>query len=673
MRSKVVDGKTVVVVGGGFAGLAAARALQESGVKVILLEGGTRVGGRANTVWFGEKGPVELGGTYFHGTKNHPLFEYAVAHGLTAVPALKEWHWGFLRLGDHDLVGGKELSSVHEGIHGFQAKLDKLVDGEALPARGLSIAAVCEDSQTRELRDSDAGWWWREQLLRVDTGADSSSDVNAHWWASGTDFEGPNCPCVSGFQAVAEHMAQGLDVKFQHLVKLVQWGPTGVTVECENGASFTADAAIVTVSLGVLKANHKTMFEPGLPPAKVRAIEEGLAIGTVNKVFCCFDDAPQPEALGEDQPPTHRNGDLKHAQGPAVSPWGTPVVSYHLLWGPPTTGESYQQLVGEECGWLQGIFSVRFGGPEFKDPRLSPIRRDGDRVWYPQCCFTPAGHDSGPGGLNCNNHDCASIGGVSAHICVTNSGHTPWCATSNGKGHDAKKAGLGASEVMGNSNARVASLYGRSQERTLPTFGAEAGSSYGNSSREMAHMASEFNPTGLPLPLQDHPGAAVLWISGPQAVHMEKYSDEDIAKGIAALFGAFPALPQLRGRPVVLPSRWSRDPLFRGSYTHVTPQGSRDDVEALVAPLLADISTQGHPPSHPHLSEYASSPMMPALRASNEREVVNDEVGSLADRAVPVVLFAGEATHATLMGTMGGAFKTGVREANRLLLAWATQ
>ena len=39
----------------------------------------------------------------------------------------------------------------------------------------------------------------------------------------------------------------------------------------------------------------------------------------------------------------------------------------------------------------------------------------------------------------------------------------------------------------------------------------------------------------------------------------------------------------------------------------------------------------------------------------------------------PVVLFAGEATHRQLTGTMGGAFMTGQREARRLIKAWSMQ
>ena len=39
----------------------------------------------------------------------------------------------------------------------------------------------------------------------------------------------------------------------------------------------------------------------------------------------------------------------------------------------------------------------------------------------------------------------------------------------------------------------------------------------------------------------------------------------------------------------------------------------------------------------------------------------------------PLVLFAGEATHAEHYGTAHGAFMSGVREAERLLAAWQSQ
>ena len=52
---------------------------------------------------------------------------------------------------------------------------------------------------------------------------------------------------------------------------------------------YNADAVLVTSSLGYLKQNYKTMFNPGLPAPKVNAIEK-LGYGTMNKIFVVFDN-----------------------------------------------------------------------------------------------------------------------------------------------------------------------------------------------------------------------------------------------------------------------------------------------------------------------------------------------------------------------------------------------
>src|SRR5690348_8153515 len=73
----------VVVVGGGVAGLTAARGLAEAGLSVILLEAAERVGGRVLTVRLpGCDLPVEAGAEFVHG---RPLEMTALAEeaGLT--------------------------------------------------------------------------------------------------------------------------------------------------------------------------------------------------------------------------------------------------------------------------------------------------------------------------------------------------------------------------------------------------------------------------------------------------------------------------------------------------------------------------------------------------------------------------------------------------------------
>lgn len=60
-----------------------------------------------------------------------------------------------------------------------------------------------------------------------------------------------------------------------------------VEVTCEDGSTFSADHIIITVSLGVLKNKHKTLFTPPLPEIKIKAIES-MGFGTLGKIFLEF-------------------------------------------------------------------------------------------------------------------------------------------------------------------------------------------------------------------------------------------------------------------------------------------------------------------------------------------------------------------------------------------------
>lgn len=72
----------------------------------------------------------------------------------------------------------------------------------------------------------------------------------------------------------------------------------GVKVTVEDGKTFVADAAVVAVPIGVLKANS-IKFEPRLPDWKEDAIAN-LGVGTENKIALHFDKVfwPNVEFLG---------------------------------------------------------------------------------------------------------------------------------------------------------------------------------------------------------------------------------------------------------------------------------------------------------------------------------------------------------------------------------------
>ena len=72
--------RTVVVIGAGMAGLAAAANLKKRGFAVVVLEARDRIGGRMRTDRsFGCA--VDLGASWVHGINGNPLVELATASG----------------------------------------------------------------------------------------------------------------------------------------------------------------------------------------------------------------------------------------------------------------------------------------------------------------------------------------------------------------------------------------------------------------------------------------------------------------------------------------------------------------------------------------------------------------------------------------------------------------
>lgn len=79
-------------------------------------------------------------------------------------------------------------------------------------------------------------------------------------------------------------------------------------VTVEDGRSFVADAVILTVPIGVLKANL-IKFEPRLPGWKVDAISD-LGVGNENKIALQFDTVfwPDVELIGVVAPTSYACG-----------------------------------------------------------------------------------------------------------------------------------------------------------------------------------------------------------------------------------------------------------------------------------------------------------------------------------------------------------------------------
>lgn len=70
-----------------------------------------------------------------------------------------------------------------------------------------------------------------------------------------------------------------------------------VSVNCDDGSKYDATHVVFTPSLGVLKANHQTLFTPALPDRKILEINS-KGVGNLGKFFMEF-ESPFWEPIGK--------------------------------------------------------------------------------------------------------------------------------------------------------------------------------------------------------------------------------------------------------------------------------------------------------------------------------------------------------------------------------------
>uniref|UniRef100_A0A6N2N6L9 Amine oxidase domain-containing protein n=1 Tax=Salix viminalis TaxID=40686 RepID=A0A6N2N6L9_SALVM len=281
---------TVIVIGGGISGLAAARRLHDASFKVILLESRDRLGGRIHTDHsFGY--PVDLGASWLHGVCNeNPLAPLIRGLGLK----LYRTSGDNSVLYDHDLesytlfdkeghkVPQQMVIEVGDAFKRILDETEKVRDEHTDDMSVLQAVSIVLDRHP-ELRQE--GLAYEEQVL-----------------------SGGHGLMVQGYDPIIKALAKDIDIRLNHRVAKISNGPNKVMVTVEDGTGFIADAAIITVPLGILKANL-IHFEPKLPQWKVDAISD-LGFGSENKIAMQFDEVfwPDVEFLGVVAPTSYACG-----------------------------------------------------------------------------------------------------------------------------------------------------------------------------------------------------------------------------------------------------------------------------------------------------------------------------------------------------------------------------
>jgi len=295
-----MTGRTVVI-GGGAAGIAAARTLYDAGREVLLIEAADRLGGRARSVRLPTGHVVDHGCGWLHSAKRNPWTAIAERSGFTVDRHSPNWQ-----------VQWNDLGFPRD---------EKRASGEAY-AQFEAAAMAALDGPDRPLSDFvDAHDLWRPMIDAISGYANGASlaEVSLHDWAAYENAAADdNWAVVEGYGTVVAHHAAGLPVRtgvtatrIDHCGKTIRIDTTAGTIE--------ADQVIVAIPTAVL-AEGWLSFDPPLPAKRDAAA--ALPLGIADKVFLSVEGPLPWPAHAHLTGNPHERCTASHR----LSPFGWPIV-----------------------------------------------------------------------------------------------------------------------------------------------------------------------------------------------------------------------------------------------------------------------------------------------------------------------------------------------------------
>jgi monoamine oxidase len=302
----------VAIIGAGAAGLGAARALQNSGLSVLVLEARDRVGGRGHTIMAAPGITFDLGCGWLHSADKNSFVAIAEQLNFEIDKTRPPW-----REQSFDAAfPPRERADFIEAIDEFYDRAEQAAKDLA-KSGGDSAASACLEPGNRwnPMIDAISTYVNGSELDRV-----SVQDMDAY------EDTGINWRVRRGYGALMAAYGALCPLALNTQVTLIDHSGKRVRIETSQG-TLMAGKVIVTVPTNLI-ANESIRFHPALP-AKVDAAR-GLPLGLANKVMLALSE---PDALPSD-------GNLRGAT------MRTAMGSFHL------------RPSGQPC--IEGFFGGRF-------------------------------------------------------------------------------------------------------------------------------------------------------------------------------------------------------------------------------------------------------------------------------------------------------------------------
>ncbi|CAJ1932458.1 unnamed protein product [Cylindrotheca closterium] len=327
-----------VIIGAGWAGLAAANLLAKRGVENIrILEAKGHIGGRAYTEthpWDGEEVQIDMGAMWLHGASKNILnklaLKYNVKTPLSTYDTIIYNHNGTSY--DHDEVEEYREQLFEEGFFSVQAHRQETTDYDEPLQKSADM--FLDQLGTQEEEKKLTKFFLRSGIEMEYSGL--LKDHSLWWWNDDYDLGGSidtdDYFVPQGHSSLSLPFASWLQenhkIQLNAPVTCIDYrDKNDIHVHYSAGKNESpvicrAKKVIVTVPLGVLKA-ERISFLPKLPRRTQKSIRR-LGMGKMNKVFMFWskEDVFWPhdtEVLGDIEErdsnfvfmnPRQHNGDL---------------------------------------------------------------------------------------------------------------------------------------------------------------------------------------------------------------------------------------------------------------------------------------------------------------------------------------------------------------------------